>query len=598
MQLKVTRATQAGHSVSEMILGHNIEMCLTTGDGLLSDRLRNPKLLGPPHPVTGVAPQWQGASCGQGSYELAPGSGLMGSEAQLIRVAKSHAAHHLHQNKISVRAGEKLELEIWARVCHRPVKLKASLLPLSSRTPAYDSGELEINTSYFKRYTLPLSAPQDDDEARLSLRLEPESEIWIDQVHLRPKDEPLLCQGLIDEMAAMRIPTLRFPGGIVVNAYNWRHGTGPVHLRRASHDPAFHQDWNINYDFGLDEYLRLCVDQGITPALTFNIATGTPEEATEMAAYCADWFQRAGVPAPLIYWHIGNHPYSFTTASMTAAMYIEVIKTFVPAVKAVYPNNRIVAVMSGGSLATEPDKAEWREALFGEVADLIDVVQVQIYGGSNPVAPAEKQLESLTYNLANAEKDMRSFIALCRSRNVRWKLGIAEWNWWMQASHWDGRAFEEPPTALHGLFIAGMIHRFAKLSPNFEVAHFYNLVNCMGILNQRNATVEITDAVEIFKLYRPALPGQFIPLTWDTDVEAVEAIAIENDAATWLFLTNRSLTETAHVSLEGLKVTQADGVCMSAASPISTFTHAEPQINGETLTVPPLSIIRVKCTNS
>jgi len=598
MKLKLTRTDHPGHSVSERILGQNIEMSLTTGAGLLSDRLRNPKFLGPPHPVTGVAPQWQGLSCGHGSYELAPGSGLMGSEAQLIRIPKSAPGHDLHQNKISVRAGEQLELELWARVCHEPVTLEVALLPLSIRSPAYDSGKLEINTSYFKRYTLSLSAAQNDDEARLSLKFTTPCEIWIDQIHLRPKEEPLLCKAVVDEMAAMRIPTLRFPGGIVVNAYNWQHGTGPVYLRRVAHDPAFHQDWTINYDFGLDEYLELCVSQGVTPALTFNIATGTPEEATEMAAYCAAWFQRAKIDAPLIYWHIGNHPYSYTTASMTAAMYTDVIKTVVPAVKAVYPNSRIVAVMSRANLTDEPAKAEWREALLSDVADLIDVVEVQVYGGCDPKATAETQLGALSQNLMLTEKRMRSFIDLCRSRNVAWNLGVAEWNWWMQASHWDGRAFEEPPTTLHGLFIAGMIHRFATLSPDFEVAHFYNLVNCMGILNHSGTNVEVTDSVEIFKLYRPALPGQFVPLAWDSNVEAVEALALKNDNATWLFLTNRSLTETALVSLEGLKPTQASGTQLSAASTLGTFTHSEPKPTGNTLTVPPLTIMRVTCTNS
>lgn len=48
MNLKLICGTGSGHVVSEMILGHNLEMCLGTADGLLSERLRNPKFLGPP----------------------------------------------------------------------------------------------------------------------------------------------------------------------------------------------------------------------------------------------------------------------------------------------------------------------------------------------------------------------------------------------------------------------------------------------------------------------------------------------------------------------------------------------------------------------
>lgn len=597
MNLRLTVGSGSGHPVSEMILGQNIEMCLTTADGLLSERLRNPKFLGPPHPVTGVAPHWQGVSCGRAAYELTPGAGLMGAEAQLIRAVVPHSNHHLHQNKISVRAGEKLECEIWARAWHAPVTLRVTLLPLSSRTSAYDGGELVIDTSYFKRYTLPLQAVRDDDEARLSFQVVGSGELWLDQVHLRPQGEPVLCQQIIDEMAAMRIPSLRFPGGIVVNAYNWRHGTGPTHLRRAAYDPAFHQDWYLNYDFGLDEYLQICMDQEITPTLTFNVATGTPEEAAEMAAYCAAWFTKAGGKLPTIYWHVANHPYAMTTAHMNAAMYADVFKTYVPGVKAAYPNSRIVAVMSSGELAAEPEKATWRETLFNEVADLIDVVEVQIYGSCDPHAAAGEQVQSLGSSLASVEPGLRSFIKLCRDRKVNWNVGIAEWNWWMQASHWDGRVFEEPPTVLHGLYIAGMIRRFATLAPDFEIAHFYNLVNCMGILNHRGAEVEVTDAVAIFKLYRPALPGRFVPLTLsggaDGDETEVEALCLENEETRWLFLTNRSLTETAHIALDELALAEAHVTGLCGSTPMGTFTKADIEPTGNTLALPPLSILRI-----
>ena len=133
MSVKITKR-QRGAEVSAMILGHNIEMCLTTADGLLSERLRNPKFLGPPHRMTGIAAEWQGASMGGAAYELTPGAGLRGSEAQLIRrCGGSSGGPDLHQNKIQVRAGERLELEVWARAWHEPVTLRVELRPLASR---------------------------------------------------------------------------------------------------------------------------------------------------------------------------------------------------------------------------------------------------------------------------------------------------------------------------------------------------------------------------------------------------------------------------------------------------------------------------------
>lgn len=595
MNLQITKGGGAGPTVSEMILGHNIEMCLTTADGLLSDRLRNPKFVGPPHAMTGVAREWQGSSVGRTAYELTPGAGLLGKEAQLVRVLSAHGSPDLHQNRIPVRAGEELELELWARAWHRPVTLQIELRPMAARAAVYAAGTIVVDASYYKRYALPLSVPRDDDEARLSIRVAESGELWIDQVHLRPKNEPLLCKAIVDEMADMRIPALRFPGGIVCNAYNWRHGTGPAHLRKMMLEAAFHQDWYLNYDFGLDEYLQLCLDQGITPTLTVNVATGTPEEAGEFAAYCAAWFHRVGVTPPRIYWHMANHPYHATTAHMTPPMYINVLKAYVPAVKANYPDCRIVGVMPRAELTGPAEKRAWTLALLDEASELVDLVQFQDYGGCDPNADAASQLAALDGKLRSFEDNTRAFIAECRGRNVRWNVGIAEWNWWLQASHWDGRAFEEPPTVLHGLFIAGMLHRYAALAPDFEVAHFYNLVNCMGILNHRGADVEVTDSVRVFKLYRPALPGQRVPLNVTCgDGAPVDALCLSNADGLWMFLVNRSLEETAHVSLAGFPADRATVEGFRGTVPTGTFTPFTAGAAGGRVDVPPLSIIRIR----
>jgi len=597
MKVTLTKGSGDGHPVSEMILGHNIEMCLGTANGLLSERLRNPKFLGPPHRMTGIAPHWMGTTYGGAAYELTPFGGLNGSEAQMVRVHGTPGGCHLVQNKVQVRAGEELELEIWARTWHEPVTVCAKLLPLPAGATEYDSGEVIIDKPYFNRYSLPLTPSRDDDEARLQFTIVGQGEIWFDQVHLRPKAEPHLCRGVMDTISGMRIPTLRFPGGIIVNAYHWKHGTGPVHLRPAALDAAFHHDWYLDYDFGLDEVLRLCTEQGIVPALTLNCATGTPAEASAMATYCAEWFKQRRLEPPLVYWHIANHPWVRTTAHMTPDMYADAVRDFAPGVKDAYPNSRIAAVIPTADLDAEAGKATWREALLDHAADLIDVVEVQTYGGCDPTAETEDQISKLATSLSDMERKLNSFIDLCRSRGVSWNVGLAEWNWWMQASHWDGREFEEPPTVLHGLFIAGMIRRFASLGPDLEVAHFYNLVNCMGIINHRGADVEVTDAVEVFNLYRPALPGHFVPLdvTVDTGQESqdVEALGLENDDGLYLFLTNRNPGESAQVSLSGLASAGASCTGLRGESPTGKFTRIERTPAGDTVEILPLSILRV-----
>ena len=595
MKVELAMGEGGGHAVSEMILGHNIEMCLGTANGLLSERLRNPKFLGPANSMTNIAPHWLGASYGGAAYEVTPFGGMGGFEAQFVRVFSPIGGAHLVQNKVQIRAGEELELEIWARAWHEPVTVRAKLLPMVAHSKEYAAGEVVVDKPYFKRYSIPLTASRDDDEARLQLELVDGGEVWFDQVHLRPKDEPHLCRKVMDTICEMRIPTLRFPGGIVVNAYHWEHGTGPVHLRPAALDAAFHHDWYLNYDFGLDEYLNLCAEQGMVPAIALNCATGTPEEASAMAVYCREWYKQRGFELPLIHWHVGNHPWVRTTAHMTPEMYADIVRDFAPGVKEAYPNCRIVGVIPTGDLDAEADKAPWREALFAHAADLIDVIEVQKYGGVNPTKSPEEQVDQLGKVLSGVETSLRTFISICRDRGITWNVGMAEWNWWMQASHWDGRDFEEPPTVLQGLFIAGMIKRFASLGPDLEVAHFYNLVNCMGILNHRGADVEISDSVNIFNLYRPALPGSFVPLNLDGDTaKEVEALGLQNDDGLYLFLTNRSATESAQVSLTGLSANSAECVGFRGELPTGTFTSIDPELTAGSVKLPPLSIARIR----
>lgn len=598
-----------GERVSELILGHNIEAALTTVPGLLSDRLRNPKFVGPPHRMTGIAPEWQGASCGRGAYELTPAAGLGGSEAQLVRMEGEGVTPALHQNGVSVRRKEVLDLELWARAWHQPVELDIEIRPLAKGLEPYDSGTITIGTSWFAPYHLELRIPRSDDEARLSISLSGAGACWIDQVHLRPQGEPLICRGIVETMKSMRIPTLRFPGGIVVNAYQWKNATGPVHLRPASLEAAFHQDWYLNYDFGLDEYLELCADQGITPALTLNVATGTPEEAAGLAAYCRNWFESRSISPPEVHWHIANHPYANTTAHMTPAMYVDTLKHFIPAVRTAYPDSRIVAVMGRGDLTSEGAQASWRDAMLDEALDLIDVIEVQTYGGLGVIdEPAEEytggisspdeQIASLIGQLRSIESDLTSADRMLSRRGLGLKLGIAEWNWWMQASHWDGRDFEEPPTTLHLLFSAGMIHTFARSAPRFAVAHFYNLVNCMGILNHRRADVEVTAMVELFKLYRPALPGNrrevSITPEHDGSPEFVDTLCLENSEGLWLFIVNYHWESDVRYEIPDTSQESTDIVCLAGSSTVAP-AEAVPGPDASWFgKAPPLSVIRLR----
>ena len=110
----------------ETLLGHNLEMTFGAEDGLLTERLSNPKFSGIADPQTGIATRWQmgpnNNSLGA-RYESTKGMFLSGCESQLIHNYSGREACGILQTDRIVLKGEVLQVSLWARVQHHPVTL-------------------------------------------------------------------------------------------------------------------------------------------------------------------------------------------------------------------------------------------------------------------------------------------------------------------------------------------------------------------------------------------------------------------------------------------------------------------------------------------
>lgn len=594
----------SAHSASELLLGHNLEAGLDTVPGMLSDRLDNPKFLGPPHPVTGIAPGWRHNSDNMSEVrcELTPGAGMSGDTAQLIQNFSDKYAYGILQNKRQVRAGETLEVELWARAWNKPVTLKVGLLPLAARQPAYAEATIEVRAAHYVRYTATLTCPADDDEAAFYCAVQGQGAVWVDQIHLRPADEPLLCRELIDGIAELKIPVLRFPGGVVSTAYRWKHGTGRVEQRPVFHDPVCKT--YMYYDFGTDEFLRLCKDQGTVPHITVNVGFGTPQEAADWARYCAVSYRKEGLEPPAAYFQIGNHPYlSAELAHMTPEMYVETLKAYVPAIREAYPGARIVAV-------SNPYDPVWRDTVLDGCAglDLFDAVALQAYASQPPdmggledtsalSQAREVRMAALSDAVAALGKTIGDTADACRQRELPARISFVEWNLWGHASHRDGHNFHEPYDMQHALFAGSMIHEFVRRAPDMESANFYHLVNPMGIFQHKSPEVVATCMVDLFKLYRPGLPGEMYPVEVSAPAlgsrSAVDAVALRNGQGTWIYCVNFHPRTAVDATVRGLDLEGASVVTLAAPAPDAQPQRTGRRADGAAVALPPLSVTRI-----
>ncbi len=596
----VSRAGAATHAVAETILGHNLEALAASIPALTTERLANPKFAGPADPQTGLAAGWMPTDLCMGDTrcQLTAGMSLSGNEAQLVQ-RFGWLDEGLQQPGVAVRRGETLEIELWAKARHRPVPLLFEITPLPVRQPAYDSAHITVDAAYWKRYTARLRIPCDDTDAVFRCRLLDEGTLWIDQMHLRPEGEGLLCRDLLRRIGALRIPVLRFPGGCISTNYHWRHGTGPAHLRPVLADPVF--KFRTQYEFGTDEYLELCHAQGIRPHLTVNVGSGTPEEAADWAAYCADWYRRRGETPPPAFFQIGNEHYGVhETAHMTGPMYVETLKAFVPPLRQAYPDCRIVAL---GPVRAAGLRKEWRTPwlvpMMEQAADLFDIVALNRYKGQWNETPRDRQVNAVE-SVPKIEADLRDLVQELRARGLRQTVALTEWNYWLHASHWDGQDFHEPGDAQHSFFVAGMLHLFARMGADLELANYYHLVQCMGLFRREGAEIRESCVADVFKLYRPALPGRFLPLEsmspklGETEA-ALDALAIESGSERWLFLANRDPDIPLQAVLDGFPEGIPETVMLRATEPEEPLRQESvPVAAGRRVTLPPLSLCRMR----
>lgn len=592
--IAVGRST--GRVAPAELLGVNLEMARMVSEALVSDRLANPKFCGPVNQQTGLAPGWQpiGNNMGNVRNELIRGMFLSGDESQLVH-SYAGAGGGLIQTGRYLAAGEELEVEIWAKVRHHPVTLEFSIRPLASRAPEYSKATVTIDASYWKRYTVRLSSPCEDDAASFFVMFMTPGVVLFDQIHLRPVGEPHLAQEAIERIADLRMPTLRFPGGCMSTNYHWRLGTGPLHLRPSLPDPVFKE--RADYDFGTDEYLALCHAQGVRPYITVNIGSGTAEDAGAWARYCADWYQTRGLDLPVAYFQMGNEQYgAWESSHMDAPMFLAALREFVPVVRENYPGAIIVGPgepLCGGAAGLPA--TDLRGLVLKEAGGLIDIIAINRYKGQWYDEPREQILNAVE-SVDKIKADFEELIEDCRRHGFKPRLALPEWNYWLHACHWDGRNFYEPDDAQHGLFVSGMFHMMARLAPYIEVAAFEQLINAMGLVFNNGGRVTVSAISELFQLYRPAFPGEIVNLDVTTqdllkDVPQVDALALQQDDTLWIFVSNRSCDEPSRISITGTPTETCEArlfVATDYQSPM--LERTVPQDHKD---LPPLSLLRL-----
>lgn len=343
----------------------------------------------------------------------------------------------------------------WARGTS-PAGIRVSLFRGGT---ALDSKDFPAPGDEWQEYKFDLNPGLETMNGSLRISLPDSGTIYLDQISMMSQDaidNDGFRVDLYEAIAALRPPIIRWPGGYFAEYYRWKDGIGAQHERGLYPIEAWN-DQDVN-SLGTDEFMTLCEKLNSDKILVINIGHRFSlipqqeyiEEAQNWVEYCngdasTTWgAKRAanGHPEPynVQYWEISNEVW--LTSGMTATVYSNFLKTFVPALKEIDPDIKIIACGSGSY-----DQA-WNRTVISQCAEIIDYISLHHYEDSENYISGVKTYENHLTELGDIIKT---------SKNPNIKIYMSEWNFWEDL---DWRI---------GLYAGGMLNTFERNGDIFKI---------------------------------------------------------------------------------------------------------------------------------
>lgn len=313
---------------------------------------------------------------------------------------------------IGIEKDEEYRFTVWAKTVSGDANVEVSLVDESTMEEhqEFATAELKVNGNEWKKYELILKSPKTVQKANLRLLLKGKNGVALEHVSLFPKHtfkdrENGMRRDLAQALYDLHPGVFRFPGGCIVEGssldqrYQWKNTIGPVENRPlngnrwlSTFNYRLFPDYYQSYGLGFYEYFLLSEDIGAEPLPVLNVGMAcqfqNPNDPSAHVAVkdlqpyiqdCLDLIEFAngdvnttwgkkraemGHPAPfnLKFLAVGNEQWD--------DLYYERLRPFVKAIKAKYPNIKLIGT-SGPDSEGEMFEKGWK-AMKELKADLVD----------------------------------------------------------------------------------------------------------------------------------------------------------------------------------------------------------------------------------
>lgn len=313
---------------------------------------------------------------------------------------------------IDIEKDEEYRFTVWAKTVSGDANVEVSLVDESTMEEhqEFATAELKVSGNEWKKYELILKSSKTVQKANLRLLLKGKNGVALEHVSLFPKytfkdRENGMRRDLAQALYDLHPGVFRFPGGCIVEGssldqrYQWKNTIGPVENRPlngnrwlSTFNYRLFPDYYQSYGLGFYEYFLLSEDIGAEPLPVLNVGMACQfQNQNDPSAHvavkdlqpyiqdCLDLIEFAngdvnttwgkkraemGHPAPfnLKFLAVGNEQWD--------DLYYERLRPFVKAIKAKYPNIKLIGT-SGPDSEGEMFEKGWK-AMKELKADLVD----------------------------------------------------------------------------------------------------------------------------------------------------------------------------------------------------------------------------------
>lgn len=313
---------------------------------------------------------------------------------------------------IGIEKDEEYRFSVWAKTVSGDANVEVSLVDESTMEEhqEFATAELKVSGNEWKKYELILKSSKTVQKANLRLLLKGKNGVALEHVSLFPKytfkdRENGMRRDLAQALYDLHPGVFRFPGGCIVEGssldqrYQWKNSIGPVENRPmngnrwlSTFNYRLFPDYYQSYGLGFYEYFLLSEDIGAEPLPVLNVGMACQfQNQNDPSAHvavkdlqpyiqdCLDLIEFAngdvnttwgkkraemGHPAPfnLKFLAVGNEQWD--------DLYYERLRPFVKAIKAKYPNIKLIGT-SGPDSEGEMFEKGWK-AMKELKADLVD----------------------------------------------------------------------------------------------------------------------------------------------------------------------------------------------------------------------------------